>query len=214
MSNMYLDPNGKEIPFREWKRRIPAEYIIHEHTTPKSITRIMAADIVTDANLIPAARHKRYKLESTNIMTHDSMGEEYPEPKYVEDDFARKTFATKDLAFKAYIDFLCEWCGAIRSDIESTLAVPVKVTPVPAIDFKPRDMELTALSRKIEPAVVTTGPADPEEADYGEDDPDELSGRPAKVKKGSDAESKKTAPAAPKGSDAPVTMITDDIGSW
>lgn len=218
MSNMYLDPNGKQITFREWKKRIPAEYRLHEHTTPKSITRLLAADIIMDANLIPEVRHKRYKMESTNILTHDAMGEPYPEPKYVEDEFAAKSYATKEQAIKAYIDFLVEWCGGDRGTLQATLAREVPVTKVEPIELKAKDMELHALSRRAPAMVAPT--VDPDDEGEGDDDDDSDGEHPSDVRK----RAKKAAAAAPAPtvehkpkaalSDAPKTVIADDIGSW
>lgn len=198
MSNLYLDPNGKEITYREWKKRIPNEYIVHTHETPKSITRLIAADMVRDANLIPAHMHKRYKMESTNILTHDAMGEPYEEPKYVEDEFAAKSFSTKEKALKEYAEFLVKWCGADRTELLAVLEKEVPVTPVPAVELKAKDMELKALGRAL--AEEDDSPEETEELDE-------------------DVRAKKEAmppapPPAPKGSDLPMTAIDDDIGSW
>jgi hypothetical protein len=218
MSNLYLDPNGKTITFREWKKRIPAEYRLHEHTTAKSITRLLAADIIMDANLIPEVRHKRYKMESTNILTKDAMGEPYPEPKYVEDEFAAKSFATKEQAIGAYIDFLVEWCGGDRSSLAAKLSKEVPVTKVEPVEIKVKDMELHSLSRRT-PAM--TAPAvDPDDDDHIDPDDESDGTHPSDKPKGG----KKSAAAAPAPktedkpkaalSDAPKTVIFDDIGSW
>ena len=206
MSNLYLDPNGKEITFKQWKKRIPAEYIIHEHKTAKTITRLVAADIVMDANLIPRERHKRYKMESTNILTHDAFGEPYEEPRYVEDEFARKSFSTKEKAVDEYVKFLVQWCGGNEAELRDVLAREVPVTVVPAIDLKPKDMELKALSART-PATALVGkePDDDEEAESGDNDDD-----------GTAAAEPEPAPAprAAPGSDKPKTTISDDIGAW
>lgn len=211
MSNKYLDPNGKEITFKAWKKRIPAEYVLHEHKTAKTITRLLAADIIMDANLIPAERHKRYKMESTNILTHDAMGEAYAEPRYVEDEFARKSFATKEKAIDGYVAFLVEWCKGDDAALRETLAREVPVTVVPVIDLKAKDMELKSLSARIPakpaPTVSVGDEADPDDDD--EDDGIVVGKKPTAA----DFEREPVVPRA-KGSDKPTTAITDDIGSW
>lgn len=209
MSNLYLDPNGKEITYKQWKKRIPSEYVIHEFKTAKTITRLLAADIILDANLIPAERHKRYKMESTNILTHDALGEPYPEPRYVEDEFARQAFPNKERAIEGYVDFLVKWCGGKEAELREVLAREVPVTVAPSIEIRAKDMELKALSARAKPAVmpVTGSPDDDDEEVAEADDGDEFGGDP-KV-----AEPAPTPRAAP-GSDKPKTTICDDIGAW
>jgi hypothetical protein len=161
-----------------------------------------------DANLIPAERHKRYKMESTNILTHDAMGEPYPEPKFVEDEFARKTFSTKDKAIDGYVGFLVEWCGGNDADLRATLAREVPVTVVPAIDIRAKDMELKALSKRVEPVTAPISASlDDEERAVEDDDEGDNPGIDEPV-------AEKSAPKAAPGTDRPVTVIADDIGSW
>lgn len=212
MSNLYLDPNGKSITFREWKKRIPAEYKIYEHRTAKTITKLMAADIVMDANLIPEEKHKRYRMESINILTHDAMGEEYDEPKYVEDDFARKTFTTKAKAVKEFVEFCAKWCGADEAAMTAELEKDVEVTKVPAIDLSPKHMSLPALGKVSAPLPSDDDDDDDSSGDEDDSDGDDDDDAPAKPKKSKKAP--KAEPKAPAGSDAPMTSITDDIGSW
>jgi hypothetical protein len=131
----------------------------------------------------------------------------YDEPKYVEDEFARKTFTTKAKAVKEFVDFCVQWCGGDRAALEDDLAKEVEVTKVPAIDLSAKDMELKSLSRKI---AASRAPKDDDDDDESSDDEGGTSSGSAGEKGG------KTAPAEPKapaGSDAPVTSITDDIGS-
>ena len=207
MSNLYLDPNGKQITYKQWKKRIPSEYILHEHKTAKTITRLMAADIVMDANLIPAERHKRYKMESTNILTHDAFGEPYPEPKYVEDEFARKAFPTKEKAIDAYVGFLVEWCGGNDAELREILVREVPVTEVPAFDLKAKDMELKSLSKPKPAPAPMVGKGDDDDPDTGEEGEGDEDGDDPVV----DA---KPEPKAAPGTDKPKTVIADDIGSW
>lgn len=215
MSNMYLDPNGRVITYKQWKQRVPAEYMIHEHRTPKTITRLFSADIVMDANLIPVELHKRYRMQSTNIMTEDSLGNEYDEPKYVEDEFAAKMFTSKEKAVKGYVEFLVSYCNGKQASLEEELSKEVAVTPVAGITLRPKDMELGGIG-SARPA-PTAGPALPEEVDDmgsgDEDDDGPTLSRKEKAAKEPKAASKDE-PKPAKGSDAPSTAIKDEIGSW
>lgn len=216
MSNLYLDPNGKPITFKQWKKRVPAEYMLHEWRTPKTITKLFAADLVLDANLIPEELHKRYRMESINILTHDSMGELYEEPRYVPDEFAAKSFSSKAKAVKVYVDFCVDWCKGDRASLEADLAKEVKVTPVDPVTLRPKDMELHGIGSaapKVRTPVPVVKPDDEDEvAEDDEEDGPTLSRKERAAKEPKEAV--KDEPKPMKGSDAPTTMISDDIGSW